>query len=96
MGDPVSHAELVVTTLLQDSGDIHKANLLTEFKFLSNNFDGLKFFYDHLNAAEEVEKVKTIGASTANPKHWSLLDEILWPGVCSKWVMHMSIMKFVL
>lgn len=30
--------------------------------FWSNNFDGLEFLYDRLNATEDVEKVKNIGA----------------------------------
>lgn len=31
------------------------------FKFRGNNFDELKFLYDHLNAMKYVNKVKTIG-----------------------------------
>lgn len=36
MGDPVSHADWIVTALMQDSGiynSSHNANLSTEFKF---------------------------------------------------------------
>lgn len=62
MGDHVSHANMEVTTMMQDFGGRHKANPSTEFKFGSNSFDGLKFLCDHLNAIEDVEKVKTIGA----------------------------------
>lgn len=62
MSDHVSHADLVVNTLMQDSGGSHQSNLLTELKFWSNSFDNVKFLYDHLNVTELVEKVKTIGA----------------------------------
>lgn len=62
MGDPISQANLAITALMQDSGGSHKSNPSTEFKFWSNNFDGLKFLYDHQNLTEDVEKGKTIGA----------------------------------
>ena len=33
----------------------------TENKFWSANFDGIKFLYDHLNATEDVNKLKNLG-----------------------------------
>lgn len=62
MDGHVSHAGLAITTLMQDSGGSHKANLSTEFKFLPNSFDNLKFLYDHLNVTEDINKVNIIGA----------------------------------
>lgn len=62
LGDLVSHVDFAVTTLMQESDNNHKSNSSTEFKFWSYNFDGREFLYDHLNAIEDVEKVKTIGA----------------------------------
>ena len=32
-----------------------------EFKFWSNKFDGIKFFYDHLKVDEDVKMVRFIG-----------------------------------
>lgn len=62
MVDLVSHVDLRVTTLMQDSGGSQKVKPLNEFNFRSNCFDDKKFFYNHLNATEDVEKVKTIWA----------------------------------
>lgn len=61
MSDNVSQADLTITTLMQDLGSSHQSKTSTEFKFLSNNFDGLRYLYDHLNATQYVEKVKFIG-----------------------------------
>lgn len=61
MSDHASQADLGVTTLIQDSGSSHQSNPLVKFKFWSNNFDDLKYLYDHLSVIEDVEKVKTIG-----------------------------------
>lgn len=54
---------------MQDSGSSHHTNPSSEFKFWSNNSDGLRYLYDYLNATEDVEKVKSIGAQqlTQNP-----------------------------
>lgn len=62
MGDPVSHDDLVVTTLMKYFGGIHKANSSTEFMFWTNSFNGVKFLFAHINEIEDVEKVKTIRA----------------------------------
>lgn len=62
MSDHVSHVGLASTTLNQDSDSSHQLNSSTKFKFWSNNFDDLKYIYDHMNVTKDVEKVKTIGA----------------------------------
>lgn len=47
-------------------GMLQKADSSTHgektFKFWDQSFDGLNFIYDHLNTAEDIEKVKTINA----------------------------------
>lgn len=62
MRDDVSQADMAITTLMHDSGNSPQTNPSSEFKFRSNSFDGLRYLYDHLNASEDVEKVKSIGA----------------------------------
>lgn len=46
---------------MRDSSSSHRTSPSHEFKFWSKIFDGLRYFYDHLNANEDVEKVKSIG-----------------------------------
>lgn len=43
-----------------DSGEWN-SKTSEEFKFSSNNFDGLRFFNDRLKINEDVNKVKSIG-----------------------------------
>lgn len=62
MSGDVSQADLTITTLMQDSGSSHQSKPFSEFKFWSNNFDGLRYIYDPLNATEDIEKVKSIGS----------------------------------
>lgn len=45
--------------ICEPSGGNHTRSS-NEFRFWSNTFDGLKLLYDHLNATEDVNKVKTI------------------------------------
>lgn len=47
---------------MQDLDSSYQAKPSSEFKFWSNNFDRLRFLYGHLNATEDVEKLKSIGA----------------------------------
>lgn len=46
---------------MQEVGGSDQTKSSNEFKFWGNHFDILKFLYDHLNAMEEVNKVKLIG-----------------------------------
>lgn len=62
MSGPVSHDDLAITNLTQDSDSNHQFNSSTEFMFWSKNFDGLKFLYDHMNVTQDFEKVETIGS----------------------------------
>lgn len=60
--DDVSQADLVITTLMQNSGNSYQTNSSTEFKFWYNSFDGLRYVYDHMNTTGDIERVKSIGA----------------------------------
>lgn len=51
-----------MSLMRETRGNSHQIKSPTEFKLWSNNFDGLRFLYDHLNATEDVNKVKSIGA----------------------------------
>lgn len=62
MSDDVSQEDLTITTLMQDSDSSHQANPSSKFKFCSNNFDWLRFLYDHVSTSEDVKKVNFIGA----------------------------------
>ena len=58
MSDEACRADLEITSLMGELGNSHASE---EFKFWSNNFDGIRFLYHHLNATEDVNKVKTVG-----------------------------------
>lgn len=59
MSSDVCRANIKITLVIRDSGE-GNSNPTMEFKCWSNNFDGLRFFYDHLSNNEDVNKVKTI------------------------------------
>ena len=58
MTDEVCRADMEINSLMNTPG---QSAVSEEFKFWSNNFDGLRFLYDHLNATEDVNKVNKIG-----------------------------------
>lgn len=60
MSDKICRDDLEISSLLHDASGSDQTKPSNEFKFWGNNFDGLKFLYDHLNAMEDVNKVKTI------------------------------------
>lgn len=62
MSVDISQADLIIITLMQDSGSSHQTNTSLEFKLGSNIFDNLRCLYDHLNTPEDVDKVKSIGS----------------------------------
>lgn len=66
MNDDVSHTDLTITTIMQDSGISHQSKPSFEFKFSSNSFYGLRFLYCHLNATKDVKKVKSISSQQLN------------------------------
>lgn len=60
-GDPINKAYLAISALTQETDQgSYQPCPSTQFKFLGNNFDGLKFHYDHLNSDEYVVKAKAI------------------------------------
>lgn len=61
MTDEVCRADWEISSLMCETGGRDHTRSSNELKFWSNNFDGLKFLYDHLNAMDDVNKVKTIG-----------------------------------
>lgn len=61
MGNENNSADSEVSTLLKETGD-NSSRASTENKFWSADFDGLKFLYDHLNATEDVTKLRNLGS----------------------------------
>lgn len=49
MSDNASQTDLTIIILMQDSGSSHQTNPSIKFKSWFNNFDGLRYLYDHLN-----------------------------------------------
>lgn len=61
MSDEICRADWEISSLIKAGGS-DQTKPSNEFKFRgNNNFDRLKFHYDHLNASEYVNKVKTTG-----------------------------------
>src|ERR1051325_3063336 len=61
MGNENNLADWEMSTLLKETGD-NSNRTSTENKFWSADFDGLKFLYDHLNAIEDVNKLRNLGS----------------------------------
>lgn len=64
-------------------GGSDQAKPYNEFKFWSNNFDGLRFLYNHLNTIEDVNKAKIIGRQklTPNPSSYIMRYIVLIQGL---------------
>lgn len=74
MGDEICKADWEFPSLIHEAGGSDQTKSTNEFQFLGNNFDILKFLYDHLNVREDVNKVKTIGRKKTDPMHQFLCD----------------------
>ncbi|CAI8591312.1 unnamed protein product [Vicia faba] len=61
MGDPLNKSNLAIAALMKETSDrSQQTQPPSEFKFWSNEFNGLKFLYDYLNSDEDVNKAKSI------------------------------------
>ena len=80
MTDEVCRADMEINSLMNVPGQSAASG---EFKFWSSNFDGLRFLYDHLNATEDVNKVKKIGPQkiTQNINSYLLRCDVLTRGL---------------
>lgn len=61
MSDEICRVDMKISSLMHEDGGNDQTNQSNKFKLWGNNFNGLKFLYDHLNATEDVDKVKMIG-----------------------------------
>lgn len=59
MSDEVCRADWEISALTCETGEVTKPDHPMNFKFWNKNFNGLKFLYNHLNATEDMNKVKT-------------------------------------
>lgn len=66
MSDKVCKADWEISSLMQEAGGRNQTKPSNKFKIWGKKFDGLKFLYDHLNAIEDVNKVKKIGRQVQN------------------------------
>lgn len=61
MSGEVYIADWEISSLMCETNESDHTRSYNEFKFWSNNFNGLTFLYDHLNSTDNMNKVKTIG-----------------------------------
>ena len=61
MSDEVCRADWEISYLMQEASGNDQTKASNEFIFWGNIFDILRLLYDHMNATEDVNKVKTIG-----------------------------------
>lgn len=75
----VCRADWEILSLMREASGRNQTRTFNEFKFRSNNFDGLKFLCDHLNTTEDVNKVKTIWRQklTENPNSYLMRCVVL-------------------
>ena len=59
MSSDVFWDDMKIASLMRDSGE-GASSPIEEFKFWSNIFYGIKFFYDHLKVDGDVKKVRSI------------------------------------
>lgn len=57
-----NNIDQTISSVMQEPRkNIQQSHLDPQFKFWENNFDDLKFLYDHSNSDKDIAKAKSIG-----------------------------------